>query len=81
VELCCLWLRDLLILKAGGGPELLINGDRAEALSAQARLLSIDAIAERLGQAKAIWAGLQGHVSPRLSIEVILTRWAVPEAG
>jgi len=81
VELCWFWFRDLLILKGGGGPELVINGDRVEALSAQARLLSLDAIVERLGQVKAIWAGLQGNVSPRLSLEVAFSRLAVAEAA
>ena len=81
VELAWFWFRDLLILKEGGGPELLINGDRADALSAQARLLSLETIAERLGQVKAVWEGLQGNVSPRLSLEVVLTQLAMPEAA
>ena len=81
LELCRFWFRDLLILKGGGGPELLINGDRAEALSAQARLLSFEAIVSRLGWIRAVWAGLQGNVSPRLSLEVALTQLAVPEAA
>jgi len=81
VELCWFWFRDLLILKGGGGPGLLMNGDRADALSAQARLHSLEAIASCLDQVKAVWAGLQGNVSPRLSLEVALTHLAMSEAA
>ena len=81
VELCWFWLRDLLVVNGGGDPALLINGDRVETLSNQARLLSTGAIVERLGRIREIWVGLQGNVSPRLSLEVALTHLVLPEAA
>lgn len=74
-----LWLRDLLCLAAGGGPELIVNLDRLDELRALAETTPVEAILAGLERIKAAWAGCQGNVSPRLSLEMALL--ALPRAA
>jgi len=69
-----LWYRDLLCAKAGGDPRLLIHGDRQAQLTAAAAGRSWEELFQDLGSCRDAWQALQGNVSPRLTLETILSR-------
>jgi hypothetical protein len=71
VEACWLWHRDLLCGLAGGAPRLALFGE-ATAKAGGAR--SLDQVLGALRDARETWFALQGSVSPRLSVEVLLGR-------
>jgi len=73
VEACWLWHRDLLCRLAGGAPRLAVFGDAA-AKTVGAR--SLDQVMSALRDCREAWLALQGSVSPRLSVEVLLGRLA-----
>lgn len=75
-----LWYRDLLCAKAGGDPRLLIHGDRQAQLTAAAETRSWEELLEELGRCRAAWQALQGNVSPRLTLETMLSRLALRAA-
>ena len=73
VETCWLWYRDLLCAQAGGDPRLLVlGGARAPAPLAR----SLDDLVQGLAACREAWQALQGNVSPRLTVEVLLSRLA-----
>lgn len=71
VEACWLWHRDLLCAAAGAGPELSVFGDRA---AGPGRPLG--ELLEGFRACREAWQALQGNVSPRLTVEVLLSRLA-----
>jgi len=80
IEAVWLWHRDLLCAKAGGDPRLLISGDRQAELGRLAGATSWEAILVALVACREAWQALQGNVSPRLTLEVLLSRLALKAA-
>lgn len=74
IETWWLWYRDLLCAKAGGDPRLLIHGDRQGDLAAAAGGRSWEELFQGLGSCRDAWQALQGNVSPRLTLETMLSR-------
>jgi len=80
IEAVWLWHRDLLCAKAGGDARLLVSGDREVELSRAGAATSWEAILGALVACRDAWQALQGNVSPRLTLEVLLSR-LVPKAA
>ncbi len=80
IETWWLWYRDLLCAKAGGDPRLLIHGDRAVELTRDAAVRSWDNIVGGLAACREAWQALQRNVTPRLTLEVMLSRLALEAA-
>jgi DNA polymerase III subunit delta' len=79
VETCWLWYRDLLAAHAH--PEArLVFAERAETVRARAAALSLDAIVGGLRACREAWQAIAGNVSPRLTVEVLLSRLAAKAA-
>jgi len=70
VEACWLWHRDLLCGLAGAPARLMI---RSEAQAA-GRERSLERLTEALRDCREAWLAIQGNVSPRLTVEVLLGR-------
>ncbi len=70
VQACWLWHRDLLCA-AAGAPALAVFGEAA-AKAGGGR--SLDRVLGALRDCREAWFALQGSVSPRLSVEVLLGR-------
>jgi DNA polymerase-3 subunit delta' len=79
VETCWLWYRDLLAAHAHPGAPL-VFADRADTVRARAGALPLDAIVGGLRACREAWEAILGNVSPRLSVEVLLSRLA-PRVG
>ena len=77
VETCWLWYRDLLCAHAGASPALAVFGERSDAAMERAGRLSLDQIMDALGACREAWLAIQGNVSPRLTVEVLLGRLAL----
>jgi DNA polymerase III subunit delta' len=73
VQACWLWHRDLLCGLAGGPARLAVFGAAA---TAAARERSLDSVLRALRDCREAWQAIQGNVSPRLSVEVLLGRLA-----
>ena len=69
VETCWLWYRDLLCARGGSDPRISVFGGRASAAGH-----TLDEIVEGLRACREAWQAIQGNVSPRLSVEVLLSR-------
>ena len=80
VETCWLWYRDLLCCQAGADGRLAVFADRRPALLARARRLSPDDVTNGLSACREAWQAIQGNVSPRLTVEVLLSRLALAAA-
>ncbi len=80
IETWWLWYRDLLCAKASGDPRLLIHGDRAAELTQTAAARSWESIVGGLAACREAWQALQRNVSPRLTLEVMLSRLALGAA-
>lgn len=76
VETWWLWYRDLLCARAGAGEDLTVFRHRAELSAERAAALSLEEIVKGLRACREAWQALQGHVSPRLTVEVLLSRLA-----
>ena len=70
VEACWLWHRDLLCGLAGAPARLLQRSDAPAA----AREPSLERVSEALRDCREAWLAIQGNVSPRLTVEVLLGR-------
>jgi len=68
VEACWLWYRDLLCALAGAPARLL---QRGEAASGER---SLEQVTAALRDCREAWMAIQGNVSPRLTVEVLLGR-------
>lgn len=73
VEACWLWHRDLLCGLAGAPARLTLYGEPA---AQAARGRSLDQVMSALRDCREAWHAIQGNVSPRLSVEVLLGRLA-----
>jgi DNA polymerase III delta subunit-like protein len=71
VEACWLWHRDLLCGLVGAAPRLAVFG---EASVKGGGAPSLDQVLGALRDCREAWFALQGSVSPRLSVEVLLGR-------
>ncbi|MFQ5521705.1 MAG: hypothetical protein ACE5FK_09925, partial [Candidatus Methylomirabilia bacterium] len=74
IEAVWLWYRDLFCVKAGGGPRLLVSSDRRGELVDGAAATSWEVILDGLVACREAWQALEGNVSPRLTLEVLLSR-------
>jgi len=77
VEACWLRYRDLLCREGGGDPGLAVF----DSASAPTAVPGLDALVSGLTACREAWQALQGNVSPRLTVEVLLGRLALAEAG
>ena len=75
VETCWLWYRDLLAAQAHPAPPL-VFAERADAVRARAAALSLDDIVGGLAACREARLAIAGNVSPRLSVEILLSRLA-----
>ncbi len=75
VETCWLWYRDLLAAQAHPAPPL-VFAERAEAVRSRAAALSLDDIVRGLTACREARLAIGGNVSPRLSVEILLSRLA-----
>jgi DNA polymerase-3 subunit delta' len=73
VETCWLWYRDLLAAHAHPEPPL-VFAERAETVRTRAAALSLDTIVGGLRACREAWQAIAGNVSPRLTVEVLLSR-------
>ena len=69
VETCWLWYRDLLCAHGGGDARLAVFAGRAPG-----GRRSLDEIVDGLSACREAWQAIQGNVSPRLTVEVLLSR-------
>jgi hypothetical protein len=69
VETCWLWYRDLLCALGGVDGRTAVFGGRA---SGSGR--SLDDVVTGLAACREAWQAIQGNVSPRLTVEVLLSR-------
>ena len=69
VETCWLWYRDLLCIHGGGDAGLTVFPGRATG-----GRRSLDEIVAALEACREAWQAIQGNVSPRLTVEVLLSR-------
>jgi DNA polymerase-3 subunit delta' len=69
VETCWLWYRDLLCAHGGGDAGLAVFAGRAAGGGR-----SLDEIVTGLSACREAWQAIQGNVSPRLTVEVLLSR-------
>ena len=76
VETCWLWYRDLLCCQAGADERLTVFADRQAALRERAGRLSTEDVTNGFGACREAWQAMQGNVSPRLTVEVLLGRLA-----
>ena len=79
VETWWLFYRDLLCLQGGAAPRLAVFGPAAGAALGR-RALSLDHVIEGLRACRDAWQAIQGSVSPRLTVEVLLSRLSVRAA-
>jgi DNA polymerase-3 subunit delta' len=73
VEACWLWYRDLLAAHAHPAAPL-VFAERAEDVRARAAALPLDAIVAGLRACREASQAIVGNVSPRLTVEVLLSR-------
>src|SRR5216684_5425337 len=69
VETCWLWYRDLLCAQGGADARISVFGGRANASGR-----TLDEVVAGLRACREAWQAIQGNVSPRLSVEVLLSR-------
>lgn len=80
IETWWLWYRDMLWTHAGGDPAAAVFADRADALRTRVQRTSLDEMVRALAACREAWHALQGNVNPRLTLEVLLSRLALPAA-
>ena len=74
IDGCWLLCRDLLLVRAGAPAALLSDPDRAEALAAEARLWTDDALVAVMAACRAAREALIHNVTLRLTVETVVTR-------
>jgi DNA polymerase-3 subunit delta' len=67
-----LWLRDLLLLSEGAGPDALINADLAPALALTAQRCSPARLLQQLAEVDEVEAAIARNGSPRMQLERLL---------
>jgi len=77
IETCWMWYRDQLCLEAAPGARLAaLPSTTASAGVRPRRPGSLDALLRGLAACRDAWYALQGNVSPRLTVETLLSRLA-----
>jgi DNA polymerase-3 subunit delta' len=76
IETWLLWYRDLLCCQAGAGDRLTVFVNRRAAIEERARSLSPERVTDGLAACREAWLAIAGNVSPRLTVEVLLSRLA-----
>jgi DNA polymerase III subunit delta' len=74
IDGCWLLCRDLLLIRAGATATLLSDPDRAEALAAEARHWTDDALVAVIEACRAAREALIHNVTLRLTVETVMTR-------
>src|SRR5574337_1259374 len=74
LELLSTWFRDLMVAKASGRRDWLVNDDRGEAVVRQADGLPMDAILDGLRAVHTAMDNMTRNANPRLSMEDLLLR-------
>jgi len=74
VEACWLRHRDILCREGGGAPRLSVFEAPASTVP-----VAFDDVVRGLAACREAWHALEGNVSPRLTVEVLLSRLALPE--
>jgi DNA polymerase III subunit delta' len=76
------WLlcRDLLLAGSGAPESLLVNGGTAAEIARESTRWSMDELLGELGGCRAARLALETNVSPRLTVEVLLSRLALRAA-
>ena len=69
VETCWLWYRDLLCSQGGVDSRLAVFAGKADGSG-----WSLDEVVAGLSACREAWQAIQGNVSPRLTVEVLLSR-------
>lgn len=69
VETCWLWYRDLLCSQGGADARLAVFGGKADGAGR-----TLDEVVAGLFACREAWQAIQGSVSPRLTVEVLLSR-------
>jgi DNA polymerase-3 subunit delta' len=80
VQTWWLWYRDLLCLGSGAREGLAVFRDRAGLAVERGAAMSLDEIVSGLRGCREAWQALEGNVSPRLTVEVLLSRLAQAQA-
>jgi DNA polymerase III subunit delta' len=76
IDGCWLHCRDLMLLRAGAGPALLTDADRAEVLAAEAARWTDEGLYAAIEACRQAHLSLVGNVTPRLTVDVMLSRLA-----
>jgi len=69
IETCWLWYRDLLCAHGGADARLAVFAGKADGSQ-----VSLDEVLAGLSACREAWQAIQGSVSPRLTVEVLLSR-------
>lgn len=80
VDAYWLWARDLLLAKAGAPAGLFVNADRAAELAREAERWTLDDLLRAVGLCREAREALVHNVTPRLTVEVLLSRFALRAA-
>jgi DNA polymerase III subunit delta' len=77
-----LWLlaRDLLVVRAGGPPSVLLDGARAEAIAREAERWTLDGLLGAIDLCREAREALAVNVTPRLTVEIVAGRLALGAA-
>ncbi|WP_337288979.1 DNA polymerase III subunit delta', partial [Candidatus Methylomirabilis sp.] len=74
LEVLAAWLRDLMVVKASGRRDWLVNDDRGEEVARRAEGLTLEAILDGLRTVHAMMDNLARNANPRLALEDLLLR-------
>jgi len=75
-----LWCRDLLVIQSGAPATLLAHATTTADLAREAERWTMRDLLEEVGNCRAARAALETNVSPRLTVEVLLSRLATRAA-
>ena len=76
IDGCWLHCRDLMLLRAGAAVSLLTDAARAEALGAEAQRWTDEGLYAAIEACREAHLSLVGNVTPRLTVDVMLSRLA-----
>jgi DNA polymerase-3 subunit delta' len=76
IDGCWLHCRDLMLLRAGAAPALLTDAGRADALAAEAARWTDEGLYAAIEACREAHLSLVGNVTPRLTVDVMLSRLA-----
>ena len=74
LEILSAWFRDLMVAKASGRKDWLVNDDRGEEIARQVEGTPLDVILDGLRAIHAVMDNLSRNANPRLSMEDLLLR-------